>query len=385
MKLTVKVASDIVRSPRVLQVEGLFDVPPTQRAELSWVVNLPIEEQAWNVGLIVGPSGCGKSSVARQAFGKELARFEGLRADWQHGRSLLDGFPAHMGIKEVVEMLSSVGFSSPPSWVRPFEVLSNGEQFRVLMARMLAETPADEIAVVDEFTSVIDRTVARVGSSATAKAVRKRGQRFVAVTCHEDVEEWLQPDWVYRPAEQRFAWRSVQSRPKLKLSIFRVRGAAWRLFKHHHYLTHDLNPSATCFVGVVDFPDTGPRIAAFDSWLPFVGKLSGVKQGRRVHRTVCLPDYQGAGIAAKMGDFTASLWAGLGYRCFLGTSHPGFIAQRRRSPNWTMTKAPTTRGKGSHAVDVTRSTNRLMASFEYVGAPMPRAQAEKVMNTWLPI
>ena len=43
----------------------------------------------------------------------------------------------------------------------------------------------------DEFTSVIDRTVAQIGSSAIAKTVRKRKQKFVAVSCHYDIEEWL--------------------------------------------------------------------------------------------------------------------------------------------------------------------------------------------------
>ena len=32
--------------------------------------------------------------------------------------------------------------------------------------------------------------------------MRRRGQQFVAVTCHEDVEAWLDADWVYRPAEE---------------------------------------------------------------------------------------------------------------------------------------------------------------------------------------
>ena len=40
--------------------------------------------------------------------------------------------------------------------------------------------------------------VAKVGSAAVAKAIRsgKIACRFVAVTCHYDVTEWLAPDWV---------------------------------------------------------------------------------------------------------------------------------------------------------------------------------------------
>tara|TARA_R110000824_G_scaffold394800_1_gene594892 strand:- start:613 stop:885 length:273 start_codon:yes stop_codon:yes gene_type:complete len=49
--------------------------------------------------------------------------------------------------------------------------------------------------VFDEFTSMLDRNVARVGSFAIQKGIRKTKKQFIAVTCHEDVKEWLLPDW----------------------------------------------------------------------------------------------------------------------------------------------------------------------------------------------
>src|SRR5204863_2808518 len=101
-------------------------------------------------------------------------------------RSVLDGFPVDVPIKELIELLSSVGFSSPPAWLRPYHVLSTGQQFRVTLAWLLAAAPSDRLVVCDEYTSVVDRTVAQIGSAAVAKTVRRRGQRFVAVTCHED-------------------------------------------------------------------------------------------------------------------------------------------------------------------------------------------------------
>src|SRR5438552_12156445 len=133
----VIVNTPIARTPRVAQVEGLFDIPPTKNVKLDWDVRLPLEEKPWNIGLIVGPSGSGKSTVARALFGEILTSQESL-PDWPSDRSILDGFPAEMPIKEVVGLLSSVGFSSPPAWLRPFRVLSTGEQFRVSLARLLA-------------------------------------------------------------------------------------------------------------------------------------------------------------------------------------------------------------------------------------------------------
>jgi ABC-type ATPase with predicted acetyltransferase domain len=74
--------------------------------------------------------------------------------------------------------------------------LSNGEQFRAGLARLICDAP-DKV-VVDEFTSVVDRQIAKIGASAFAKAWRKnKGKQIVLLSCHYDIIEWLQPDWVY--------------------------------------------------------------------------------------------------------------------------------------------------------------------------------------------
>src|SRR5438105_2131764 len=224
--MRITVSSPVVDSPRVQQVRGIFDLPAEAASSLEWDAELPLAERPWNLGLIVGPSGCGKSTIARHLFAEALARQAPL-AEWPADRSILDAFPPGMPIKEIVELLSSVGFSSPPAWLRPFGVLSTGQQFRVTLARLLAAAEPGQPVVVDEFTSTVDRTVAQVGSAALARAVRRRNQQFVAVTCHEDVEVWLQPDWVYRPAENHFQWRCLRQRPRIALDVVRCQASAW--------------------------------------------------------------------------------------------------------------------------------------------------------------
>src|SRR5437763_7326963 len=189
--MRITVSSPVVDSPRVQQVRGIFDLSADPTSSLEWDAELPLAERPWHLGLIVGPSGCGKSTIARHLWPTSGEP----TTPWPADASILDGFPAALGIKDVTEILSSVGFSSPPAWLRPFHVLSTGQQFRVTLARLIAEalanpTPGRPI-VFDEYTSVVDRTVARVGSAALEKVVRRRGLRFVAVTCHEDVEAWL--------------------------------------------------------------------------------------------------------------------------------------------------------------------------------------------------
>ena len=130
---TISVSVPIQRTPRVQQVEGLFDLAPARQAEVRWDVTLPIEERPWHIGLIVGPSGCGKSTIARRLWPFHLA----YEPAWPADQAILDAFPKDLSIKEIVALLSSVGFSSPPAWLRPFHVLSTGQQFRVRLAVLL--------------------------------------------------------------------------------------------------------------------------------------------------------------------------------------------------------------------------------------------------------
>src|SRR5262249_11229500 len=229
----IAVESSVIETPRVAQVRGIFDLKAETTSRLEWTVRLPLHEKDWHVGLVVGPSGCGKSTIARALWPRETAAAAALT--WPADRSILDAFPPDLAVKDVTALLSAVRFSSPPAWLRPFHVLSTGQQFRVTFARLLAASAP--LVVLDEYSSVVDRTVAQIGSAALAKTVRGRGQRFIAVTCHEDVEAWLQPDWVYRPAEELFAWRCLRRQPAIAFDVVRCQASAWELFAPHHYLS----------------------------------------------------------------------------------------------------------------------------------------------------
>ncbi len=354
----ITVSSPVRRTPRVRQLEGLFDLPPADVSAVTWQVDLPLNDRPWHVGLVTGPSGCGKSTIARHFWPDALA----AEPAWPTDAAVVDAFPPALPIKEVVTLLSSVGFSSPPAWLRPYAALSTGQQFRVRLARLLAERP--RLAVMDEFSSTVDRTVAQVAAHALAKTVRARGQRFVALTCHEDVEPWLNPDWVYRPDTNTFNWRLLRRRPTVALQVRRVGREAWRVFQHHHYLSHRLAPGAVCFGASWE-----GRLVAFSAWLPALTRHGG----RREHRTVTLPDYQGLGIGHALSTHLAAMWKALGHRATSATTHPAFVAARRRSPLWRLTRAPglanVESGRVRHAVA------RLTAGFEYVGPPLDATTA----------
>ena len=71
MKITV--SCPVVRSPRVIQAESLFDVPQAAESTRTWDVDLPLGAKPWNVGLVVGPSGSGKSTIAKALWPEQCA------------------------------------------------------------------------------------------------------------------------------------------------------------------------------------------------------------------------------------------------------------------------------------------------------------------------
>jgi ABC-type uncharacterized transport system YnjBCD ATPase subunit len=341
---------------RVRQVAGIFDVTLPTHCQERFKVEVPGGEENWQIGVIVGPSGSGKSSIARQAFGDQVH----VAGEWPTDRAVVDGF-GDLPIREIVGALTAVGFSSPPSWIKPYAVLSNGEKFRCDLARALLDNRAP-IAVFDEFTSVVDRTVAKIASAAVAKAIRsgRLNRRFVAVTCHYDVVPWLEPDWVVDMASQSLA-RGRLCRPHIELQIRRVDRSWWPLFKRHHYLSSELHRAAACFVGLVE---NSP--ATFTAVLSFPHPT---RPGWREHRTVCLPDFQGIGIGNAMSEFVAGVYRATGKPYYSTTSHPSMIRHRCRSPLWRVTRMPTTLTSThqDRCMAASGSAGRLTGGFEYVG------------------
>jgi predicted ABC-type transport system involved in lysophospholipase L1 biosynthesis ATPase subunit len=361
----VSVSCPVRRSFRVEQVAGLFDVALAERASEQFEVELPDLEAAWSVGLIVGPSGSGKSVVARELFGERLQS----AFAWPRDAAVIDGF-GELPIKRLAELLTSVGLGSPPAWIKPYHVLSGGQRFRCDLARALAtglshEPPrARPIVAVDEFTSVVDRTVAKIGSAAVAKSVRtgRVGCRFVAVTCHYDVAEWLEPDWIIDMATGSVAGRRLR-RPGIELEVARCRRELWRIFARHHYLSGELARSARCYLAAWnDEPVT------FCATLPVIGK----RGHWRITRLVTLPDLQGLGIGLRVAEAVADGYLAQGLRMNLAAAHPSIVAHCVRSDRWrtVAVRRPGNRRRPTFVHNYGGSPGRTIASFEYLGPPL---------------
>lgn len=356
-------SSEIDLTARVRQLGAMFDCPIQGKITQNWEGEFPFDAQPFNVGLIVGHSGCGKSSVLRDQFGHEQM------LEWKR-KSVIDDFPECRTITEISEICSAVGFNTIPSWCKPFHVLSNGEQFRVTMARKLIEATPDQPIIVDEFTSVVDRQVAKITSHCVQKYVRKHGLKFVAASCHDDIIDWLQPDWIFYPATMKFERRLPRRRPEINITISKVDISAWELFKKFHYMSADLHRAAQCFCLFVD-----GKPAAFTGVIHFPHPK--VKDIKRCSRLVTLPDYQGLGLAHILNDYIAAAHASVGLRFRVYPAHPHLIASYHASKKWELKKEAgvmNTPNSKTSGIGVGTFGDRPCATFEYCGDPLADKQ-----------
>lgn len=179
---------------RVAKIMGEFDIIESHSDE-NFVGDIEIENKNWKIGIIVGASGTGKTTIANELFKENIK--QKINYD---DNAVIDNMGNH-DIEEISKMFYSVGFGSVPSWLKPYHVLSNGEKMRVDLAYSLLN---HDFIAFDEFTSVVDRRVAETACIAINKCLKNKNKKFIAISCHYDIIEWLEPDWVFNTDEMKF-------------------------------------------------------------------------------------------------------------------------------------------------------------------------------------
>lgn len=155
------------------------------------------------------------------------------------------------------------------------------------------------------------------------------------LSCHYDIIEWLQPDWIYDTAGARFSRDCLRQRPQLELQIYQVSGSVFRHFKPHYYLDLPLPVAAQYFVGVID----GEPVCHLAVSPLFTAKAY------RATRLVVMPEWQGIGVGTKFLSAVCEYHLqGLGrcghkYPVFFHTSHPQLCGALRHSRKWIQTNA----------------------------------------------
>jgi len=336
---------------RVESIMGKYNLQ-TEHIRENFIGSIDLDKD-WNIGCIVGASGTGKTTIA-----KELFKDYYIGNYYYNEKSILDNFPSEISIKDICKILNSVGFSSVPSWLKSYSVLSEGEKMRVNLARALLENK--KIIVFDEFTSVIDRNVAKIGSYAVSKVIKRMNKKFVAVSCHYDILNWLEPDWIFDTNEMTYKYvRGELQRPKIKIKIYQRKGM-WNIFKKYHYLNSEIHRGAKQFIGYINnIP------VAFCGVLYFPHPI--IKNMQRCTRLIVLPDYQGIGIGCRLLEFVANLFIKKGNRFSITTSTPSLINYFNKSKKWILKRqGRNKRTSKSFPTSKTVATERYTTSWEYI-------------------
>jgi ABC-type ATPase with predicted acetyltransferase domain len=182
IKNTIPLISIVERDEFIKASETAFDCTFDGTSKFyPWIVPNSIPEK-FKIGVIVGSSGSGKSTLLNN-FGSEII------PEWDNNKSIISHFKTP---DEAINKMGAVGLNSVPSWYKPYSVLSNGEKFRANLSRKLYSN-----SIIDEYTSVVDRNVAKATSVSLSRYVKKNEiNNIILSTCHRDILDWLEPDWV---------------------------------------------------------------------------------------------------------------------------------------------------------------------------------------------
>lgn len=296
---SVKLESPISNSFRCTMAANSLDIDVKAKSKHELNIEADLETD-WNVGLIVGASGSGKTTLAKEIFGENCFDFE-----VDYSLPVLEQFPEDWAYEQCQQALNGIGLSQVPCWIRPMNTLSNGQKTRAISALMLARK--DDF-VVDEWTSVVDRTVAKSMSVCLGKHARKNKKQIVAVSCHYDVYEWLNPDWIIdcnksEYIDRRLLWRDYERKEKLEFEIRAIGRESWKFFSKYHYLSEKLPGGHIKLFGLFHGEDQ----IGFQCFANYTPKRKGQTMKMHSNRTVIHPDYVGLGLGMKLIEITSRI------------------------------------------------------------------------------
>ena len=314
--------------------------------------------------LIVGTSGSGKTTILKTVDNPRPIVVDNTKP-------VIENFSTP---ERGVELLLACGLRTIPAWFRPPNTLSNGEYHRFEIAVGLDQGHC----IIDEFTSVVDRDTAKSLALSVRKYFdRNPGVLYIA-SCHRDIIDWLDPEWVYdtdlQKLDNRRSLLRLGTRPELALTIRSTTPDYWRYFSKYHYLDTRMSRSVHCYVLLL-----GDKPIGFHAAIHSTNR--DIHSYWRGHRTVILPEFQGMGIGTAFSDAIAEIYVSRGLRYFSKTAHPSFGEHREKSELWRPTSTNKKSRLGSYLLKdgtarkmpgyggttTARDAGRICYSHEYIG------------------
>lgn len=325
-KFEFTLSSPVATSFRATKAANSLDIDASKKSVHHFAVSADIDAP-YNIGLIVGASGSGKTTLAKHIWGDDCFREQLLLSE-----PVIEQFPAEFSYDECAAMLAGVGLTSVPCWIRPAFTLSNGQRARAECALQMARnSQAGEVVIVDEWTSVVDRTVAKVMSHCVQKHARKTAKQIVLASCHYDVLDWLNPDWVIDCNRQEFTDRrslcgDFRRSEQLEFEIREVDRSTWGYFSKYHYLSEHLPGGIIKTFGLFHGDDQ----IGFQCFANYVPRRPGEVMKMHSNRTVIHPDYAGLGMGLRLINATSEIMVRRGFDVWAKySSTPIYLAMKK--------------------------------------------------------
>lgn len=285
---------------------------------------------------------------------------------WDSNKSVASHFES---AEDAEEKLGVVGLEIRDT-LRPFDMLSRGQQHRAVIARALGQS----MVVFDEFTSYLDRASAVELAQSLAKYWAKSPpDQLVLLACHDDLigSDRIRPDFVFEtekheltcfdlkapvldfdPYCKRYQVASQEAhkdgRIKFDLSAPVVRArfsqcekeGLWDLFSRHHYKDPNLHGSPYFLLTMEDDSDLHGDVVGFLAMNVHWGKfadsnmLAGYLKMYAEHRVVVLPKFQGLGFGSRLSLAAAYTAQQRRWLYKSKTAHRQFGESRNASPFW---------------------------------------------------
>ncbi len=328
----VELKSKSSESFKAIKAANSLDIDVSKKLTHKMEITADVKSP-FSVGLIFGASGSGKTTLANEMFGG----IDEISMD--KTSSLIDVLGEDLTYSQTRSILTGVGLNSVPCWLKPINCLSNGQQSRAEIAYLIANSDKKTI-VYDEFTSVVDRNSAKAMSKSISKFAKKSDRQIVLISCHYDILEWLDPDWVVDCNKQIFIDRrklTPNERKKKSTITFQIKPAtrsSWRMFSKYHYLSSNLPGGEIHTFGLF----AGERQIGFQCFANYTPTKKGTRP-RYFHsnRTVIHPDYTGFALGMVFVNQTSEMmWKQHKIPIRAKFSSVPMYKSRRGDPRWSI-------------------------------------------------
>jgi hypothetical protein len=254
-----------------------------------------------------------------------------------------------------------------PCCVNPVYTLSNGQKERAKVALYISFEK--DLNVIDEWTSVVDRTVGKIMSHNIQKSIRSSNSKIVLVSCHYDVVDWLNPDWIIdcntrEYIDRRCLWRNFKRNEQIKLEVKECDKKSWRYFSKYHYLSE--NSSIGLYFTFGLFHEKRQiGFVSFSNLVPIRKNQKKIK----LHSTrlVIHPDFCGIGLGIKFVDICSEYLHKKSFIVFAKFSSISMYKSRIKNKKWRLYKI--NRDLKIHNNLTSSKTNRLKVKtycFKYI-------------------